>query len=423
MSVDRTPWRLRRRVFGSILLAGLVLAPVLLVAIWFGMTTVEDEILKHLVRIEADRLIAERQAGREVEESPLFRAFWGLDQVPEPFRSTSGEVFLGIHRPLDELEAGIYEVRGLEAFVAIRPRERERLILFLDVSTLEPLQELEPIFWVGASTVLALAILAVALGLARWLDREVLVPIRRLSDAVAWDLETWRGRRLESEERSDEIGHLSRSIRQAALRLLGFLERERQFTRNASHELRGPLTVIKGAAELLRARPEDATDRPLERIERAVRRMESKIETFLFLAREEADSPQPPTSILQAVEECLQHLSRRPDREHRVHVDIAPELRLRISSEALRILLDNLIGNALRHGASGEVKITALEDRLIVENPLEAPMEAAETPRSPRVGDGSGFGLAIVQDLCRRYGWSLAFEPEGRRLRVVVMLA
>jgi signal transduction histidine kinase len=119
----------------------------------------------------------------------------------------------------------------------------------------------------------------------------------------------------------------------------------------------------------------------------------------------------------------LQHLPRRPDREHRVHVDVAPELRLQMSPEALRILLDNLIGNALRHGASGEVKITALEDRLSVENPLEVPIEAAEELKAPFVGDGSGLGLAIVEDLCRRYGWSLTLEPEDRRLRVVVMLA
>jgi signal transduction histidine kinase len=422
-SVDRTHWRLRRRVFGSILVAGLVLGPLLLVAMWAGVTTVEDAILKELVRIEADRLIAAKQAGSEVEESPLFTAFWGFDQLREPFRSTSGEVFLGLHRPLDALGAGIYEVRGLEAFVAISPQEHGPLILFYDVSALEPLQELEPIFWGGASTVFALGILAVAFGLGSWLDRELLVPIRQLADAVGWDLETWRGRQIDSEDRLDEIGHLSRSIRQAALRLLGFLARERKFTRNASHELRGPLTVIQGATELLRARADDATGRPLERIERAVRRMESKIELFLFLAREEVDGPQLPTSILPAVEECLQHLPRRPDREHRVQVDIAPDLRLRISPEALRILLDNLIGNALCHGASGEVTIAAREDRLSIENPLSTPIEAVEELKKPFVGDGSGLGLAIVEDLCRRYGWSLTLEPEDHRLRVVVRLA
>lgn len=421
MSVDRTHWRLRRRVFGSILLAGLVLAPFLLVAMWTAATTVEDTILKHVVRIEADRLIAAREAGLEVGASPLFTAFWGFDQVSEPFRSTSGEVFLGRYRPLDALEAGIYEVRGLEAFVAIRPHELGPLILFYDVSALEPLQELEAAFWVSASTMFGLATLVVALGLARWLDRELLVPIRRLADAVAWDLETWRGRQLESEQRLDEIGHLSRSIRHAALRMLGFLERERHFTRNASHELRGPLTVINGATELLRARPDEVTERPLERIERAVRRMESKIE--LFLAREEVDSPRLPTSMLQAVEECLQHLPRRPGREYRIHVDIAPDLRLQVSPEALRILLDNLIGNALRHGASGEVKITAREDRFSVENPLETPIEAAAERLAPLMGDGSGLGLRVVEDLCRRHGWRLMLEPEGCRMRVVVMLA
>jgi signal transduction histidine kinase len=69
------------------------------------------------------------------------------------------------------------------------------------------------------------------------------------------------------------------------------------------------------------------------------------------------------------------------------------------------------------------VTITALEDRLSVENPLEVPIEAAEELRAPFMGDGSGLGLAIVEDLCRRYGWRLKLEPEGCRLRVVVMLA
>lgn len=423
MSVDISHGRLRRRVFGSILAAGLVLTPFLLLAIWAGANAVEDAILKRQARLEVERLVTAREVGSKIEASPLFTAFWGFDQMPEPFRSMSGEIFPAFYRPLEALEAGIYETRGKEAFVAIRPHEHGPLILFYDVSTLEPLEDLESVFFGSAGAILALAILAVAFGLARWLDREVLVPIRHLADAVAWDLESWRGRRLELEKRPDEIGHLSRSIRRAALRMLGFLERERHFTRNASHELRNPLTVIKGATELLRTRSNDAAERPLERIERAVRRMESKIELFLFLAREEVDTPRLPTPILPAVEECLQHLPRRPDREHQVQIDVAPELQLPVSPEALRILLDNLIGNALRHGASGVVKITALEDHLSVENPVEAPIVAAEELKTPFVGDGSGLGLAIVEDLCRRYGWSLKLEPDGNRLRVLVMLA
>lgn len=422
MRFDLGQWLLRRRVFVSILAAGAILSPFILLAVWAGATSVEDAVLKHLVRIEAERLIAARQAGAEIEVSPLFTAFWGFDQLPEPYRSSDGEIFPGFYRPLANLEPGIYETRGLEAFVAIRPLEHGPLLLFFDVSNLEPLQDLEPLFYSSTGAVAALAILAVALGFARWLDREVLVPIRRLADAVAWDLEAWRSRRLESEERSDEIGHLSRSIRDSALRMLGFLERERNFTRNASHELRSPLTVIKGATELLRSRSEPSAQRPLERIERAVRRMESKIDLFLFLAREEVDSPRLPTPILQEVEECLQHLPRRPDREHQIRLNIAPGQRLLVSSEALRILLDNLIGNALRHGASGEVEITVLEDRLCVENPLEAPIEAVEGLKEPFVGDGSGLGLAIVEDLCRRYGWTLTLEPRGGRLRAMVML-
>ncbi|NJN00876.1 MAG: hypothetical protein HC793_04810, partial [Aquincola sp.] len=188
MSVDRSHWRLRRRVFGSILVAGSVLAPFVLVGMWAVVTTVEDTILKRLVRIEADRLIAAQQAGFEVQESPLFTAFWGFDQLPEPFRSTSGEASFGIYRPLDALEPGIYEVRGLEAFVAIGAQKHGPLILFYDVSTLEPLQELEPIFWGVASTMFALAIFAGALFVFRrtrfGLDLRTVIQDRDMAEAL-----------------------------------------------------------------------------------------------------------------------------------------------------------------------------------------------------------------------------------------------
>ncbi len=51
-----------------------------------------------------------------------------------------------------------------------------------------------------------------------------------------------------------------RRVRLVMARSHAFLERERRFTRDASHELRTPVTVVRGAVELLKALPE--TDLP-----------------------------------------------------------------------------------------------------------------------------------------------------------------
>ncbi|MHB1991861.1 histidine kinase dimerization/phospho-acceptor domain-containing protein [Metallibacterium scheffleri] len=81
---------------------------------------------------------------------------------------------------------------------------------------------------------------------------------------------------------------LAGALHRFASRNEQFIERERNFTRDASHELRSPLTVIKVAADVLE---EGASltafgQRSVQRIRRAVRDMESLIQAFLILARE-----------------------------------------------------------------------------------------------------------------------------------------
>lgn len=419
---ERHDWSLRRRVFGSLALAGLALTPVLLGILWGAAMGVEDAVFRRQIKLEAERLAEARRAAEPTQPAPYFSAYWGRDELPEPYRSRleEGED----DSPRVVLEAGVYENEAAEAFVAVQPVDDNSEVLYLvfDVSELEPLEGLELPFYASFGVVIAAVLLLTAMMLARRLDRLVLAPLRDLADATdRWDLHDWKERRLASDDRRDEIGQLSRSTRSAALRIRGFLQRERQFTRNASHELRSPLTVIKGATELLRARhAADADARPVERIERATRRMESIIETFLWLAREDVDTPAMPLEVEPLVEDCLEHLPRRPDREHHIELDVPFGLRLSVSAEALRIVLDNLLGNALRHGASGAVRLEIRETHLTMTNPLSEPIDDVESLRRPFVGEGSGIGLAIVEELCERYGWELGLESRGSSLRVSV---
>lgn len=73
-----------------------------------------------------------------------------------------------------------------------------------------------------------------------------------------------------------------------AQRLSDFVERERNFTRDASHEFRSPLTVIRMAAGMLQSDPglSEANLRAAPRIGRAARDMEELTNAFLLLARE-----------------------------------------------------------------------------------------------------------------------------------------
>ncbi|MEM9555309.1 MAG: HAMP domain-containing sensor histidine kinase [Acidobacteriota bacterium] len=430
-TADRRHWRLRRRVFGSLLLLGVALAPVLLISLWLAALVLEDATFERQLELETERLLEARRTGAPAIAARFFEAYWSFEEIPAAYDDWLGGVLPMEEIPLRELGPGLFESAVSDVHVAIVPLSDRSspwairgpapgscaagcLYVFYNVSSLEPLEGTELHYFGTAAIVFLTALVVLSMALAQWLDRQVLLPLRELAEAAdRWDLDDWLHRPLPTDRRRDEIGSLTRATRAAARRIHAFAARERDFTRNASHELRSPLTVIRGATELLRARTEHdaALERPLERIERATRRMESTIETFLWLAREEQQPPGVAAPVRPALDDCLDQLPRRPDREHSLEIDIAPDLALPVSAEALRIVLDNLLGNALRHGASGIVVLTADTDHIAVTNPLAAPLEDPETLRRPFVGEGSGLGLAIVEELCSRYEWSLTLEP------------
>lgn len=411
---------LRFRVVTSLFIASALWVPFLLAALWGAMLSFEDAFLRRQIEVEADRLLADWAEGREMTPGPRFEVFWNRTELPERYGDWRGDLFADGMGRLQDLGEGIWEAEASEGFLAIRRVAGAEFLLFYDVRNLEPLEGMEAEFFVSTGLALGGAFLLVALGLARWLDRGVLVPLRELADATStWELEEWQHRPMPAAERADEIGQLARASRRAAARIQQSLDWERKFTRNASHELRSPLTVIRGALDILQASPvEPGVERPLARIERAWRRMNSTIEAFLWLAREEVEVPKTATEIHPLVDDCLAQLPRRPDRKIDVERRIEPALALPISAPALRIVLDNLLGNALRHGADGTIVLAIDPHALQVTNPTLAPIENAVDLPTPFVGDGSGVGLAIVEDLCARHGWSLELEPQEHSLTV-----
>jgi signal transduction histidine kinase len=85
-----------------------------------------------------------------------------------------------------------------------------------------------------------------------------------------------------------EVHELAAALARFAQRMNDFVDRERHFTRDASHELRSPLTVIRASSELLHQDRslDPPSQRAVARIQRAARDMEELTSAFLLLARD-----------------------------------------------------------------------------------------------------------------------------------------
>src|SRR5690606_36083410 len=138
-----------------------------------------------------------------------------------------------------------------------------------------------------------------AILLVSWLTYErskrMVLPINQLADVVdQWDPGGWDTAApivlpypLASDN-SKEMRTLSSALSGLASRIAEFVQRERDFTRDASHDLRTPLPVVRVATDMMVGDPATPvhSQRSLHRIQQSVQDMEALVESFLILARE-----------------------------------------------------------------------------------------------------------------------------------------
>ncbi|HMJ34455.1 MAG TPA: HAMP domain-containing sensor histidine kinase [Baekduia sp.] len=268
---------------------------------------------------------------------------------------------------------------------------------------------------------LAAAILAA--GLATLLAGRALAPLRRLS-AGARDIERTgdAARRLTTPDVADEVGDLARTLNAMLASLERAREAERRFVGDASHELRTPMTSLRGnAAYVARhgAEPGAMAD-----IERDVARLSVLLDDLLALAREDAAAPAAgaPVDLV-----AVARTAAAADAEDRATVVVADgdgdrAILVAADAQALERAAINLVHNARRHGPPGgaiAVEVGAARGRVWLtvadEGSGLAPGEAAHAFdrfwRGPgAAGEGSGLGLAIVRAIAERHGGHVAVD-------------
>ncbi|MGB0467676.1 MAG: histidine kinase dimerization/phospho-acceptor domain-containing protein [Pontibacterium sp.] len=219
-------------------------------------------------------------------------------------------------------------------------------------------------------------------------------------------------------DRDDEVGQLSQAFSVLIERMRDATHREQEFTRFASHELRSPVTVIRGNLDLLQeSLPDSALNqRILSRMNAATQRISLLIEGFLWLGRENKDNIAAVTlrhaELQHLIDELLEAVSCTD--KQRLQVSIS-ELEWQAKPLMLSILMDNLIRNALQH-SSQPICITASHASLEVQNPID------EAEKDQARAEQQGFGLQIVKRICEANQWQCDIQSDNSRFSVCIRL-
>jgi signal transduction histidine kinase len=216
----------------------------------------------------------------------------------------------------------------------------------------------------------------------------------------------------------DEIHQLTSTINDLLGRIEVSLNREKQITADISHELRTPVTGIRGTLEVLIRKTREPAQYE-EKIRSVIGEVDSLnriIDQMLQLSRLDAGNmtfTKSAVGLSKLIHGIKDRWKRRLDEQNiLLEVEIAPEVTVLADKGYLEIMLENLISNAVKYGSSGERVIccwNTIENSLSVsDNGQGIPADQVpyifnrfyrtDASRSSQV-QGTGLGLSIVKTL------------------------
>ena len=433
------------------LLTGMtVVAVVLALAAGFIARTTE----RHLVD-QVDAQLARAQApppnrpGPRGTEERLSSVYVGA------FDRRTGELFIyaeptlaGDAPPVPELtlERAIEADEQGEPFTLAGYRVLVRSNRFLVVYAL-PLTDVEAAVdrLVTVEVIAVVTILAALALVSWWVVRLGVRPIKQMTETATAIAGGDLSQRVPDVAPGTEAGELGDALNVMLGRIESSQERLKQFVADASHELRTPITTIRGYAELYRnggLQDPEELDEALRRTEQEAIRMGGLVDDLLHLARLDDGRPldQQPVDVVVLARDAVRDAQAvAPERSITIATD--PALVVRGDDARLRQVLGNLLTNAVVHtdaGAPIEVRAHRVGGDAVLEvadggagMPPEVAARAferfyrADASRSRHRG-GSGLGLAIVEATITAHGGAVHLDARpgiGTTVRVVLPLS
>ena len=234
------------------------------------------------------------------------------------------------------------------------------------------------------------------------------------------------GERLPVGKADDELSRMAATINGMLDRIEGAYARERQFTGDASHELRAPLTKVIADIDLAVSQDRSSGEyrEALLRVRGYAEDMKRLVESLLLLAR--LDNGLLERSDFDLGELAVETVHRFPEKEaRRISVDLRGDdspIKVHAERRLLGVLIHNLLDNALRYSPAskpvilriernGTHAIGEVEDAGSGIDPSQAPglfdrLRRADEARSREAG-GFGLGLSIVKTIADAHGMEI----------------
>jgi len=288
-------------------------------------------------------------------------------------------------------------------------------------------------------SVVPLLLLLPVLGVLIWLTvGRGMRPLRQIAKALAQRSPSSL-HALPEQDLPVEIGPVVHALNDLLGRLARALESQKAFVADAAHELRTPLAAVQLQIQLAeRAGTEAERKAAFADLRQGLARASHLVQQLLTLARQEPEAAESPPTLVDLAEVARLVLAEHAPLASERNIDLGlvheEHTAVRGDPEALRVMLGNLVDNAIRYtppGGTVDVAVNARDGAAAVQVEDTGPGIPPEDRgrvfdrfyrREGTQAPGSGLGLAIVKNIAERHGAAIALENRtpGPGLRVSV---
>lgn len=323
--------------------------------------------------------------------------------------------------------------------------ERENEFRSLLLTAALPLKFVELALWQLAATLflLTVGLLMVFGAIGGIVCRRALRPLRQITKVIRCMTSANLHERISPSGTKDELDDLGRSFNGLLDRLEVSFEQQKQFTSDASHQLRTPLTAIRGQTEVALRRDRSTKEyrETLQRIQQKADYLEQITESLLFLARAEADVTAPHIQSIDLRSWLPGYLDTRSNQERVNDIIFECDLLTPAIVAAHPVLLGELIGiildNAINYSDTGtpvRIRLYKEDDSFLIGiddqgmGVDEADLQRVFAPffRSSaalrRNKSGVGLGLSIAHRIAHSLGIKIVARQKVDQGSIFVLM-
>lgn len=310
------------------------------------------------------------------------------------------------------------DIEGRTLHIQVFSLGQVEYVLAADVAGFEVSKDYFPfaLSWLGLMIFITCVLVA---GLALFKARRITQPLNKLTAQIAGNTQSGEPTNLalgniqiDEHYPDNEIGFLAKTTRQVLAGLTEAWNRETNFTKDVSHEIRTPVAVSKN----ILAKPLSEIDQlQWQQLRTENIRIEQITQTLLALARNESTQIKQ-VNVTALVEHCLlTNLDiNQSSKGQAIKFNIAqqPDIFKLVNENLVELMLNNLLSNIVHYSSAQQVEIKITEDVLTLKNShnSQVPQQLSKSGEKGELSQGLGHGLNIVERIAEVYNWQVRTE-------------